>query len=253
MSSSHLTHRYPVKVNPYEIDPSYKANILSINNILDQGGMSHISHLGLSMNKLREKGYGWALYQRDIHIHHDLEFDKAYNIETKITGRQRIFTYRDYYILDAENRICVESSSIWILFDLQARSFVKEYPDEFKKLIDPGNEIAHLPRPQKIRSKVVGQGDYSYSTQVKYSDIDILGHLSNHHHIKMMYDVLPKSVYDTHRVKSFKSNFISEAAYGDQILIKAEKEDLRFVVSSSSGEKVLGRGVFDMEKKGEEV
>jgi len=245
-----LKYSCPVEVSPYEIDPYYKANILSINQMLDNGGMKHISHLGYSMLQLGQMGLGWALYQRNINIINDINYDEPYTIETIITGRQRIFTYRDYRIKDAKGNVCVESASVWILFDLNARSFVKDYPDDLKKIIDPGNQLDHLPRPSKIRVNENSSVSHSYTNKVRYSSLDFLSHLSNHHQCRMIYDVLPKSIYEKQRIKKFNTNFIGETTYGSDVTINAYSENENcYVIETTSQNKTLARAYIELEMK----
>jgi len=193
---------------------------------------------------------GWALYQREINILKDLDFGHTYKVKTIVTGRQRIFTYRDYFIYNEKGDLLVESSSVWILFDLNKRSFVSDYPEEFKQIIDPGNELPHLPRPQKIRLKSFPSPSLSYSTQVRYSEIDINGHLSNHHQNRYLYDVFSKETFELYRIKSFKANYLEEANFGDLIAIEAfELSKNIWMIQSKSANRKLALAQIEFEVK----
>jgi len=244
-----LKHYIKTDLNPYEVDPDYKAHLMAINQLLDKTGMYHLNELGYPMEKLKEKALGWALYQRDMHILKDLNFAETYKVETKITGRERIFTYRDYTITNNQNEICVESSSRWLLFDLEARKFVKQYPEELLAIIDPGNSIEHHPRPQKLKFSEIKNPELVDKLKIRYSEIDMNGHLSNHHHIRYFYDLLSMEWHKKNRIVNFSINYIAEASYGETIELRAAISDNEIYMISLCNDKVSAKAKLNFNEK----
>jgi len=249
MDASHLKYQCTVEPNAYNIDKHYNLNIVGINNILDKCGLDHLNHIDFSIRKMSSKDkLGWALYQREVRIFEEISFEKKYTVKTYITGRHRIFTYRDYKILDADGKLCAESSSIWILFDLETRSFVKDYPQEYKDLIDPGNTLEPLERPRKVKFKIADGIKPDYEVQVRYSHCDFLGHLSNNHHIRMIYDALPVDIWDTHIISQFNTSFIKEAHNGDHLLLYAKVDNGQWFIDCRQGENSISKTIVSLKE-----
>jgi len=250
MNLDHLTYSCPVEINAYNIDKYYKANIVGINDIIDAAGLLHLRELGHSMMKMNiENHMGWALYQRELRIFRDLNFEQSYVAETTITGRHKIFTFRDYRILDQEGKVCVESSSIWLLFDLQKRNFVKEYPQFFKDMVDPGNQLVHLERPQKVKFKNGESEKKAYSVQVRNSHCDFLGHLSNNHHIRMIYDAMDYRLFENYSISQFNTSFLKEVHSGEFLDLYVVNKNDQCLVDCRQKDVSISKTIISLQKK----
>ena len=79
--------------------------------------------------------------------------------------------------------------------------------------------------PQKIVQSA--KSNLIYTTQIRYSDIDLNQHANNASYIKFMLDCFDKDFHKEHTIKSLVVSFSAESKFGDEIqLYKATENDI---------------------------
>lgn len=245
-----LSYEYNTCLNPYDVDMHMKGHLAGINQLADRAAFDHIRKLGFSTESMFHQQLAWVLYQKDISIFQDLVLGIEYCINTVITGRDSLFTYRDFIISDPDGKRCVEISSAWLLFDLDKRSMLRQYPDDIEILITKGNQVKSLPRPVKIRVAPIGDADYELAHSVNYMDLDANKHISNQSLLRKLAEVLPYDLMEKHRISSARIQFKSEAFLGDKLIIRAKmhgNEKAELVCCSQS--KTIAFGEIKFEKR----
>ena len=242
MDGSDLIYRRPVEVGTYDVDNDFHATPAGVSSMLDMAGMGHLKAIGYPMQKMNETlSLGWALSQRIIRLHRPIHLGQTYEAETIVTGRKRIFTFRDYRVIDDQGQLCADSASIWILFDLKNRSFVRDYPPFFQELIDRGNAMPHLQRPQKLRFTITDSDLERYEVQVRQGHCDFLGHLSNYHHLRMIMDSLPISQVHELKTRAVNTTFVKEARLHDRLSFWVQQTGEGWLVEGRKGETVISK------------
>jgi len=224
-SKAELFYEYNTCLNPYDVDMHLKGHLPGINQLADRAAFDHLRKLGISTEFMFNQKLAWVLYQKDISILYDLVLGKEYCVSTVITGRDSLFTYRDFIISDPEGRTCIEISSAWLLFDLAKRSMLRQYPDNIEVLIAKANEFESLPRPVKLRAPRIDKTDYELIHHVNYMDLDANKHISNQSLIRKISEVLPFDLMEKHRISSMRIQFRSEAFLGDKLFFHAKVQN----------------------------
>jgi len=221
--SPHLQYSYDAELNPYDIDMFMEGSLAGINQLSDKAAFNHIRELGFATEKMLDEGLAWLLYQKDFNILKPLRLNETYRIETRITGKRRLFTYRDFSIYDSTGDICIEIASSWVLFNLKNRSIVKVYPDDILAIIEPGNEIDHLPQRPSPSLKNEEYGILG-THKVVFNDLDTNGHMSNHALLCRLTDALPHELMHEYRIVNFRINYRLESFVGDTLRFEAKPD-----------------------------
>ena len=89
---------------------------------------------------------------------------------------------------------------------------------------------------------------------VRYSDLDVNGHMNNCRYMDWVSDTLPGSFHGSHRVSEFTVNYLSEAREGEELRLQFQLADgpclgvdaLREDAASTGHERVFSaRVLFD--------
>ena len=107
---------------------------------------------------------------------------------------------------DAEGRECFRGISLWVLMDAVSRAMVLPGKSGVtvsgmltgSELAAPGS-MALQNAPQQMRRTV------------RYSDLDVNGHMNNCRYMDWVLDTLPGAFHGEHSVSEFTVNYLSEA------------------------------------------
>jgi acyl-ACP thioesterase len=121
---------------------------------------------------------------------------------------------RDYLLFNSKDEIICKGTSAWLLIDsksLRPKILTQLYPEI--KMLDSKDALSDLPQ------KIVPASDTEivYSTQIRYSDIDLNQHANNASYIRLMLDCFDQEFHKVHTIKSLSVSFNAESKYGDQI------------------------------------
>ena len=110
--------------------------------------------------------------------------------------------------------------SLWILMDMETRAMVLPGKSGVAVVGSlQGNELT-LPGsllPQKLPNRE--------DRAVRFSDLDLNGHMNNCRYLDWVGDTLPSSFHETHRVSEFTVNYLSEAWEGEALRLQFQLTD----------------------------
>lgn len=213
---NHLEHKMYTSLGPYDFDRNMNATLTGINQMIDRSAFAHIERLGLDNAFMQQKALGWVLYQKEFRIHGKLKMNTEYNLRTVITGKDKIFTYRDFYLYDKDGNEMLTASSSWILFDIENRTYVKSYPPEIESLIHSGNEVPPLPRCERInlvRDSICNEVHFN----IGFLDLDSNSHLSNQALLDYIMRSIPAEIMERSSISNMRIEIKAEAFIGDTL------------------------------------
>jgi acyl-CoA thioesterase FadM len=97
-----------------------------------------------------------------------------------------------------------------------------------------GNE---LPSPASLSPASLSA---EVARQVRFTDLDVNGHMNNARYLDWLADLLPGSFHQTHMIRDMTLGYVSEALEGDELLQQwflDENARLRLEITRPGGEK----------------
>jgi acyl-ACP thioesterase len=210
---SHQTATF--RVYWHDTDKNGRMSFAAISRYLQETAWQQAEKLGFGYENAKVLNQFWVLVRQRIVMHRFPRWNDIITIETWPRGVEGILAFRDYHIRDEDRHIVGGVASSWMVVDLNTRRPQK--PELVKgalSYIDPS--MALKEPPAKI---IFGTGDqYIETRKVKFSDMDLNGHVTNSKYTEWIFDAL--SAEKTLRnFKHFHINFIAEAKEGDIITI----------------------------------
>ncbi len=176
--------------------------------------------LGWKVNIIRR-----PKYLEDIHIKTWCRCDE-----------KNLYSYRDFLILDSDNKEIIKASSKWVLIDVKSKrickldlNISKEYKYEKKKIFDSECEF-----------KWKENKDLEFLSEIKIDDsmIDFNNHLHNTNYIKIAEDAL--KIKDTFSHSNFEIMYKKEIKQGDLVKIYYNKNnETHDITLKSDDDKIL--------------
>ncbi len=184
------------------------------NHILNSAGF-HATERGFGIATLNESNYTWVLSRLAIDLDDMPHQYEEFAIETWVENVYRLFTDRNFAILNKEGKPIGYARSVWAMIDLNTRK-----PADL--LILHGGSITDyicdkpcpIEKPSRIK---VNSKDCIETIKARYSDIDVNGHFNSIRYIEHILDLFPMELYKEKRIKRFEMAYVAESYYGDDV------------------------------------
>lgn len=202
------------KIKASETDANQFIHIPAVANYLQEAAWSHAIDLGVSVYDLIDKGLTWVMFRLYIELHESVKHRDEVTIKTWPSGVNQKYVYRDFQILNSENREIGKAKSSWVIFDFYQRTVCK-VPD-FIKNIPVQENLGHINYPNE---KVDALPDYEINKKiiVGWHDIDINRHVNNVSYIKWLIESIPNIFLQKHKLETLDIVFRAECSLGDSI------------------------------------
>ncbi len=224
-----LKKAYSFRVQPQFVDFQFQATMASLGDILLTTAGFNADDNGFGLRRLHQMDSAWVLSRMAIEMS---RFPKQYeniHVETWVEEVGRANTTRNFCIRDDKNEIIGNACTIWVFFDMKTRRAkdlqtlegIHEYAN---------GEPALIEKPVKLHEVDGARFD---GFNVKYSDIDINGHVNSIRYIQWISDCFSLDTYRNNTIKRFEINYMTEMLYGDFAEVyrsEAEQGDYRFEI-----------------------
>ena len=202
------------------------------NHLLNCAGF-HAADRGFGIATLNENHYTWVLSRLAVELENMPCQYEGFSIQTWVENVYRLFTDRNFAILDKEGKAVGYARSVWAMISMETRK-----PADLLTL--HGGSITdyvcdkECPISKPGRIKVTEKTPVS-EYQTKYSDIDINGHVNSIKYIEHILDLFPIEFFKEKRIKRFEMAYVAESYYGDILSFYREE------VEAAGAHKGLGQ------------
>lgn len=239
MENQPLIHFEQESVKGYDVDLFQRATIPAMVFKMHESAMQQVLKLGVSAKELVEQNLGWVLVQQYFEFFRQPDLGEKIKIQTNPTGKERVFTFRDFKMTDEKGEVLAQASSSWLLMDIQARKMVMRYPKNIEDMLNQTNSFEKLPRPPALKFKIENP-NFQRTYNVGFHDLDFNSHLSNFFYFRWMLDTLPNQFLKENQLKSLNMRFKEECYMDDEVKILIQKIDEKtFLHVMMKNEKVL--------------
>ena len=209
------------QVRAYEIDANKKCTPPALIQIMHEASLLHAVQLGVSVWDLEALKISWVLRSVDLKIFRLPMLNEHLTVETFPSGRNRMFSYRDFYVYDQENNLIATNTSKWVLMNTDDRTMAA-IPPEMDRIAMP-DEKDCLPRPNERMGKIT-QADSENKFLVNWYDLDFNEHLNNVKYITWALQSLDIGVLKRD-LAGLKLIYKREAKYGEHISSQTQQVD----------------------------
>lgn len=173
----------------------------------------HAEMIGVGWSALGKDNLGWALSKIVIAVERLPQCGERVTIFTWPSTRNKVFSEREFSVLDNDGKTIISARSLWVLFDLTKRRLERldrlpQWPliGEFANGETYG-DLPSVPKDGEI---------FSSSFGVRKDDLDINGHVNNPVYFTWALEPVPEDFYDAHLIRRARIWFLNEAFRGDR-------------------------------------
>lgn len=224
MNHNNKIGTYNFVAEPFHVDFNGRLTMGVLGNHLLNCAGFHASERGFGIAEVNENHYTWVLSRLAIELEDMPRQYEPFSIETWVENVYRLFTDRDFALVNKEGKNIGYARSVWAMISMETRKpadlltlhggSITEYVCDRECPID---------KPGRIK---VATEEPVWVYQTRYSDIDINGHVNSIKYIEHILDLFPMETFKDKQVKRFEMAYVAESYYGDSLsFYKEEKED----------------------------
>ena len=229
MKETNKVGTYCFVAEPFHVDFSGKLTLGVLGNHLLNCAGFHASERGFGMATLNENHYTWVLSRLTIEMNEfPLQYE-PFSVETWVENVYRLFTDRNFAILNKDGQPIGYARSIWAMISMEDRK-----PADLLTL-HGGNISDYVvekdcPIEKQGRVKVT-ETEPAGECIAKYCDIDINGHVNSIKYIEHILDLFPLDFYWEHAIRRFEIAYVAESNFGDKLsFIRQQKGENEYDV-----------------------
>lgn len=247
VADSNKVGRYDFVVEPFHADFTGRLTLGVLGNHLLNCAGFHSAERGFGIATLNEEHYTWVLSRMAIEMFDMPIAYSHFSVETWVERVYRLFTDRDFSVLDENGNPVGYARSVWAMISTETRkpadlleihggSITDYICDKECPIAKPGRVKVTNPAP---KSEILAH----------YSDIDINGHVNSIKYIEHILDLFPLSLFKERKLKRFEVAYVAESYFGDVLKFYEEQvgeSEYDVVIKKNEGETVVrSKLIFD--------
>lgn len=193
-------HRETYTVRTYEIDHRKRMTVPALVRLMQEAAMQQVMQLRVSVWDLEPEGISWVMMRLQMEIDRLPLLGETITVKTGPTGLERVLTYRNFWVYDAEGQLIAQAVTHWVLMDTSTRR-LRPVPDwiinRFSEFIPTTHDGL---QPSRHKLPMLTQADHRKSFRVRWHDLDFNNHLNNTYYILYLLEGLPAEWLSDHQL-----------------------------------------------------
>jgi acyl-CoA thioesterase FadM len=176
--------------------------------------------LGFGMGRLNQQGLAWVLSRQRVVLDVPLRLGDVLQVETWPSGIDRIQALRDFR-LTRDGVEVGRALSAWLVMELASRR-----PRRPDKLLPPERhaQVDHVMPLFAAPLPALGPAALERSFQVRYADIDAVGHVTNASYVGWAMEAIEEPAWRSLRLATLDVQFLAETTLGQSVLSRSASE-----------------------------
>jgi len=209
------------RVHSYEVDFRKSATLECLCRYFQEAAWNHAEELGVGYQRLQAENRIWVLSRLLVKVTRYPCWAETVRVHTWPRAAKSVFAMRDFEMFDSSGARTVAGASAWLLVDTTTKK-----PQRVDKLISEIQKSFPDRRAlEREPQKLTGCQTHAAAADVtvRYSDIDVNGHVNNSRYIGWLMDAHSMDLHRSQTIKSLEVNFLGETVAGDRLSIRSKE------------------------------
>ena len=208
------------------VNAARNLRLSSLLHFLQDVATEGADYLGIGPKTTFPMGYLWVISRMEIDVIRMPKYQETIDIYTYPGKTLGFFYPRHFVVYDRKGEIIIRAASVWALINKDTRNV--EMRNKFPSLIGESHD-GELPRPARLAA--LKDDPILEKRTVRYSDVDLNGHLNNIKYVEMIDDLESGEVHASRALKHVLLNYEKELREGDELVLRG-KTGLETVISA---------------------
>ncbi|MCL2041403.1 MAG: thioesterase [Bacteroidales bacterium] len=206
---------YPFTIRLQDVDFQHKAPMAVIVDALLSAAIHNADDNGFGLSRLNEMKATWTLIRLAVEME---AFPRQYDeitVDTWVEKVEQIMTTRNFVIRNRVGEVLGKASSHWVMIDVETRRIkdltsvegIRQYADDTPVLEEKPAKLPHI------------EGVLKDSFKVKYSAIDVNGHVNSLRYIEWICNCFSLETHREKTIKRFDINYLHEILFDEPVSV----------------------------------
>jgi medium-chain acyl-[acyl-carrier-protein] hydrolase len=214
----------PFTVRVFEIDAQGVLGVRGLCDYLQEAAGNHARELGAGVDALRDRGMTWVLSRIRVRIARLPGAGERLEIHTWHSGFEKLFSLRDFSLVDAGANPIVTAVSAWVMLDLRARRPVRPTTGF------TAPDTSGIPRVFAVDLEKIaafeGVGEET-RISVRWSDLDVNRHVNNSRYAEWVTEGAAAVRRDGEKLATLDIDYLAETLYPDSVVVRSRRDPIR--------------------------
>ena len=212
---------YNFVAEPFHVDFTGRLTMGVLGNHLLNCAGFHAASRGFGIAELNENHYTWVLSRLAIELNDMPRQYESFSVHTWIENVYRLFTDRNFELVDKDGVTIGYARSVWAMISMETRKPADLFTLHGENLNQyASNRECPIAKPGRIKiASDIPLEEY----QIRYSDIDINGHVNSIKYIEHILDIFSMDTFKEKHIKRFEIAYVAESYYGDTLCFYREE------------------------------
>lgn len=204
-------------LTPAECNPQGRMPITLLINRLIEVATLHANEVGIGYATLAPRDETWVLSRVGVEMSRYPGVNDHYTVRTWMTGINRLFSERDYEILDGAGHTIGWARTVWAVLDTVTRQAADMTHMKWISSLFPADKKCLCPPLTRLRPLTCYE---SIPYRFTYCDIDFNRHVNSSRYIELLLNCWSLDFHDRNRLSRFEINYIHEAYYDEPVEVR---------------------------------
>lgn len=203
-------------------------------SILQDVAEMHSASIGCGVTDIYKTNYSWALLNWKVKIISRPKYNDTITIKTWSRYSTKLYSYRDFEILNSDGETIAIATSKWVLIDVRLgkiakleKEFITKYQPEDKSVFN----IVELDKPCEPKSYLS-----EINFEIRKSDIDINNHVNNLFYMDMALEGFPGSTNEFNSCNEFEVYYKHQIRIEDKVTLHYSNENDNHCIAIKSND-----------------
>ena len=222
-------------VESTEVDSRLNLKLADLFRIMQDVATEDAERLDIGKCATLDKGFYWVITRYSVTIHKYPKYLETVNVTTYPQGQNRFIYPRNFIITSQSGEVLITASSTWLILEKATHKIALHVFD--------GQDVLeeHLDGEEENAIKVeISDPTFIEERKVRYSDIDLNGHLNNTRYIEYIVDSLGDEFHQNKVIKHITINYDKEVKIGDVVkLYRKTIDDIDYIQGKADDKNIF--------------
>lgn len=214
-----------------DVDQFLELKLPSFFKMMQDIATEHAEVLNIGKANTIDKNLYWVITRIELDILKMPKYLQNVVLKTYPGDDMRFIFPRYFQLEDEKGNILIKASSTWMVLSRETHKICLNPFNGFKAPTE------HLKDEQPLPNKCLLDDNLSLveTRKVRYSDIDLNGHLNNTKYIDYIVDIHDSDFYKQHRIKHFLINYEKELKDNNILSIYSNNDNPEYIKGDMEG------------------
>lgn len=213
-----------------DIGIANKLNLKSLIKYLQDAAGEHSDLAGYGISNIEKTHLAWLVLNWKVKMISHPHYNEEITIKTWARSLEKVYSYRDFEILDSNNNLVAIASSKWLLVDSNTKK-IKHITEDIVNSYGLNNKAVFNVNLDE-KPKVPENNSLNFTYKVQRRDIDTNHHVNNLYYLDYAYEALPLEVFKNNKFSNVEIMYKHQATLGDTLsLFCAHTSNNEYIIS----------------------